>query len=262
MRTLRTCPGDARRLLFCLSGCGEFAAAAGTRAGLHIAPLRHLIHLLKYEERPDLAPDLARYLAATLAGPDWQLLWPQIDALAPVPLHAERRRERGYDQAELLANGLSSRTRIPLRLDLVERTRRTPGQVGLNAAQRQANMRNAFAAKGSCPGLHVLLIDDVYTTGATMEHAPTPCSTPAQPGSAASPLPCQVRRRTTTHDEHQIMNYAIPVGLIDLIRQSRHIPLASHVYADGDAYGSVLGMKLMLDALGKRDPRRHARSCA
>ena len=169
LRTLRTRPGDARRLLFCLSGCGEFAAAAGTRAaGLHIAPLRHLIHLLKYEERPDLAPDLARYLAATLAGPDWQLLWPQIDALAPVPLHAERRRERGYDQAELLANGLSSRTRIPLRLDLVERTRRTRAQVGLNAAQRQANMRNAFAAKGSCPGLHVLLIDDVYTTGATM----------------------------------------------------------------------------------------------
>jgi phosphoesterase RecJ-like protein len=48
------------------------------------------------------------------------------------------------------------------------------------------------------------------------------------------------------------MNYAIPVGLIDLIRQSRHILLASHVNADGDAYGSVLGMKLMLDALGKR----------
>ena len=49
-------------------------------AGLHVEPLRHLIHLLKYAERPDLAPDLARYLAATLAGPDWQPLWPQIDS--------------------------------------------------------------------------------------------------------------------------------------------------------------------------------------
>ena len=48
------------------------------------------------------------------------------------------------------------------------------------------------------------------------------------------------------------MNYAIPVGLIDLIRQSRHVLLASHVNADGDAYGSLLGMKLILDALGKR----------
>lgn len=137
-------------------------------AGLHVEPLRHLIHLLKYAERPDLAPDLARYLAATLAGPDWRTLWDQIDAISPVPLHAERRRQRGYDQAELLARGLSSRTNIPLRLDLVERTRQTRAQVGLNAAQRQANVHNAFAAGSQCTNLHVLLIDDVCTTGATM----------------------------------------------------------------------------------------------
>ncbi len=137
-------------------------------AGLHQEPLRRLIHLLKYKDRPDLAPDLARYLAATLAGPDWQHLWPQIDAIVPVPLHAARRGQRGYDQAELLARGLSARTRIPLRVDLVARSRQTRAQVGLNAAQRQANVQNAFASQGPCTGLHVLLIDDVYTTGATM----------------------------------------------------------------------------------------------
>jgi ComF family protein len=137
-------------------------------AGLHVDPLRHFIHLLKYEDRPDLAPDLARYLAATLAGPDWETIWPQLDAIAPVPLHAARTRQRGYDQAELLARGLSDRTNIPLRVDLVVRTRQTRAQVGLNAAQRQANMQDAFAATGGCTGLHVLLIDDVYTTGATM----------------------------------------------------------------------------------------------
>lgn len=137
-------------------------------AGLHVEPLRHFIHLLKYEDRPDLAPDLARYLAASLAGPEWTTIWPELDAIAPVPLHATRRAARGYDQAELLAQGLSARTNIPLRLDLVTRTRQTRAQVGLNAAERQANMRDAFAASGPCAGLHVLLIDDVYTTGATM----------------------------------------------------------------------------------------------
>lgn len=137
-------------------------------AGLHVEPLRHFIHLLKYEERPDLAPDLARYLAANLAGPEWTGIWPQLDAIAPVPLHAARRAQRGYDQAELLARGLAGRTRIPLRLDLAARTRETRAQVGLNAAQRQANMQGAFSATSACTGLHVLLIDDVYTTGATM----------------------------------------------------------------------------------------------
>jgi ComF family protein len=155
------------RCAFCL-GEPHSSLLQVRAAGLHLEPLRHFIHLLKYQRRPDLAPELARYLAATLAGPDWQLLWPQIDAIAPVPLHAERRRQRGYDQAELLARGLSTRTNIPLRLDLVERTRQTRAQVGLNAAQRHANVRHAFATTECCTNLHVLLIDDVYTTGATM----------------------------------------------------------------------------------------------
>jgi ComF family protein len=150
-------------------------------AGLHVEPLRHFIHLLKYEDRPDLAPELARYLAATFAGPDWQALWVQVDAISPVPLHAERRRQRGYDQAELLARSLSSHTSIPLCLDLVKRTRQTRAQVGLNASQRQANVRNAFAAAGSCTNLHVLLVDDVYTTGATM----AACATALRAAGAA-----------------------------------------------------------------------------
>ena len=71
----------------CCSAClgAESSPLLQVRAaGLHVEPLRHLIHLLKYEERPDLAPDLARYLAAALAGPDWGPLWPEIDAIAPV----------------------------------------------------------------------------------------------------------------------------------------------------------------------------------
>ncbi len=137
-------------------------------AALYTAPLRHFIHLLKYEQRPDLAPDLARYLAAALAGAEWDGLREQFDAVAPVPLHAQRRQQRGYDQAELLAGGLSARTNIPLRLDLVERVRQTHAQVGLNAAQRRTNVQNAFTGTANCVNLHILLIDDVYTTGATL----------------------------------------------------------------------------------------------
>jgi ComF family protein len=137
-------------------------------AGLYVEPLRHFIHLLKYEQRPDLAPDLARYLAACLAGDEWRALAPRFDVIAPVPLHADRRRQRGYDQAALLAQGLSARTSIPLRLDLVERVHFKRAQVGLNAAERRANVADAFAVRTSCANLHILLIDDVYTTGATL----------------------------------------------------------------------------------------------
>jgi ComF family protein len=138
--------------------------------------------LLKYEQRPDLAPYLARYLAAAIAGREWAALVGQINAISPVPLHPERRQERGYDQSELLARGLCTRTNLPLRLDLVRRARQTRPQVGLNAAQRQANMRDAFTALRSCTGLHVLLIDDVYTTGATL----SACATALQAAGAAS----------------------------------------------------------------------------
>ena len=137
-------------------------------AGLYVEPLRRLIHLLKYEGRPDLAPALARYLAAALAGDEWRQRIEQLDALVPVPLHAERQQQRGYNQAALLAHGLSTRTGLPVRLDLVERVHFTRAQVGLSAAERRANVQDAFAPRGDCTGLHLLLIDDVYTTGATL----------------------------------------------------------------------------------------------
>lgn len=138
-------------------------------AGLYVEPLRRFIHLLKYEGRPDLAPALARYLAATLAGDEWRGLAPQFDLIVPVPLHAARQKQRGYNQSALLAQGLSARTGLPTRTDLIERIHFTRAQVGLSAAERCANVQDAFAARASCSGLHILLIDDVYTTGATLD---------------------------------------------------------------------------------------------
>lgn len=137
-------------------------------AALHVSPLREWIHLLKYEGRRDLAPLLARYLVAALDRPDWREIVPRLDAVAPVPLHDERRRERGYNQAELLAQALCERRRLPLRTDLVQRSRLTRSQVGLNRAERRENVQDAFTATSACRGLSVLLIDDVYTTGATL----------------------------------------------------------------------------------------------
>lgn len=164
-------------------------------AGLYLDPLRHLIHLLKYDDRPDLAPDLARYLAACLAGDEWRALVGSFDAIAPVPLHADRRRQRGYDQAALLAQGLSARTTIPLRLDLVERVHFRRAQVGLNAAERRANVQDAFAARTVCAGLHVLLIDDVYTTGATM----AACATALR--NAGASLVCGLTLALPSHSQ-------------------------------------------------------------
>ncbi|HHY54328.1 MAG TPA: ComF family protein [Chloroflexi bacterium] len=137
-------------------------------AALHTAPLREWIHLLKYEGRRELAPAMARYLTATLAAQEWEPLRIRLDGVVPTPLHAERLRERGYNQAELLAQGLCRQTGLPLRTDLLTREKLTRSQVGLNAAERKANVEGAFAATSACRGLHLLLIDDVYTTGATL----------------------------------------------------------------------------------------------
>lgn len=151
----------------CLSE-GESPLQRVRAAALHVSPLREWIHLLKYERRPDLAPLLARYLTAATMQPEWTEPAMTIDAVAPVPLHAERLSARGYNQAELLARGLCRQTGLSLRTDLLQRTKLTRSQVGLNAVERHANVQDAFTASPACRGLHLLLIDDVYTTGATL----------------------------------------------------------------------------------------------
>jgi ComF family protein len=94
------------------------------------------------------------------------------DAIVPVPLHASRERERGYNQAALLALELGRRVRLPVVDDVLFRTRETIPQVGLDATERRANVLHAFQCSSTgLTGRRVLLVDDVCTSGATLEAA-------------------------------------------------------------------------------------------
>jgi ComF family protein len=97
---------------------------------------------------------------------------PRPDALVPVPLHRTRLRSRGYDQALELAKPLARALKLPIRTDLLARTRPTSAQSSLHAAERQGNLRGAFGATSALtPPLHIALVDDVITTGATLHAA-------------------------------------------------------------------------------------------
>jgi ComF family protein len=132
----------------------------------HEGAVAKTIHRFKYEQRPDLARPLAGLLASTSR----DFLKVPL-SIVPLPLHTERFRERGYDQATLLSVELSSVLKRPLRDDLLTRERATARQVGLSEDARETNVRGAFVASPAVKGLSVVLVDDVYTTGATASEA-------------------------------------------------------------------------------------------
>jgi len=124
------------------------------------------IHRFKYSRalwfEPFLADLLQREAGPVLRGAGW-------DFIVPVPLHPLKQREREYNQAEILARHLSTATNIPLNTRLLQRIAPTATQTRLKRDQRAANMKGAFAlCKGASPaGKRIVLVDDVFTTGAT-----------------------------------------------------------------------------------------------
>jgi ComF family protein len=136
-------------------------------------PLRRAVHRLKYRGRSGAA----RVLAELLVPPAAELV-PAAGApplVLPVPLFPARERERGYNQAALLARPLAGRLGLPCRTDLLRRRRATAPQVGLSRAQRFENVRGAFVAGPEVAGREVLLVDDVTTTGSTLGSAAAAC---------------------------------------------------------------------------------------
>jgi ComF family protein len=148
----------------CRRGLCPFSA--GRSLGPYAGALRTLIHELKYRGRRRVATHLA---AALLEDPVLSALVESADVLVPVPLHPRRRRERGFNQAELLARALVRRAGPSCAPDALVRRKETAPQSGLSAAARRRNVAGAFAVRrrAAVAGRIVVLVDDVLTTGAT-----------------------------------------------------------------------------------------------
>jgi len=145
-------------------------------SGLHAVnmyegSLRSCIHALKYEGVTRLAEPLGTLLAQAYLNYGMR-----ADMMVSVPLHSERQRKRGYNHAQLLASVCASRVNVPLRDDVLVRSRATAAQVGLRAYERQQNVQGAFLATPTTRevyGRRIIIIDDVCTTGATLEACAT-----------------------------------------------------------------------------------------
>ena len=138
------------------------AFAGVIAAGIHDGLLRRAVHRFKYGGACELDRPLGQLLA--------QVGQPSsaCDLIVPVPLHPTRLRERGFNQSLLLARELGRRYRLPVASRVLYRQRPTPPQRGLRAQERRRNLKNSFALRENLGGRHVILVDDVLTTGATV----------------------------------------------------------------------------------------------
>lgn len=155
---LLRCPRQARAPYFPLTDCAS--------VWHYEEPARQLVHLLKYQGDATIAQYLGAQLSLTLLHN--RPMYERAQLIVPVPLHAQRLRERGYNQALLLARELSSHTGIPMAADALIRTKATPTLVRSSRLKRMQTVRHAFAAQRALvEDKRILLVDDVFTTGAT-----------------------------------------------------------------------------------------------
>lgn len=137
---------------------------------IYDGPVREYIHRIKYQGARDLAAAMGTCMGLFATS---ESALRGCDMVLPVPLHPEREAIRGYNQAQLLASGVAEVIRRPLQPELLIRAKGTGSQERRNRAQRLRSIKGAFVSPypGYLAGKYVLLVDDVYTTGATMESA-------------------------------------------------------------------------------------------
>jgi ComF family protein len=159
---------------------GLSAVGSGASLGPYEGALRTAIHELKYGGQRRVA---ARLAEAALGEAAVSALVEPGAILVPVPLHPRRRRERGFNQSELLAREIGRRTGTPVAPAALVRRADTPAQTGLSAAARRANVKGAFAVRqrARVAGRVIVLVDDVLTTGATAQA----CARALREGGAA-----------------------------------------------------------------------------
>lgn len=136
------------------------------------APYRHILYNIKYEGRVDIGRHFGKMLGDLLASSE---TFRDVDCVMPVPLHWVRRWRRGYNQAEVIAREVAAQLGAPLDCRTLVRRRRTRTQTKLNVKDKTANVSGAFKVRKSTQGSegqpqlkHILLIDDLFTTGSTL----------------------------------------------------------------------------------------------
>ena len=140
-----------------------------TACGLFDAPLYQLIYKLKYQQQAIYSQVLGRLLAEQIRARDDMNPAHPPQALIPVPLHPRKEQQRGFNQAQLIANHSAKQLNIPCQARWLTRVKDTASQTQLNLKQRQKNMQQAFAINHLPAGIkHVAIVDDIVTTGATV----------------------------------------------------------------------------------------------
>lgn len=142
-------------------------------------PVIHLIIKLKFSQKLSYAQTFGELLAERVLK-DWYANSPLPDLILPMPLHANRLRERGFNQAVEIAKPVAKYLNIPLDLTGILRIKATIAQTGLKAKERKSNLHQAFIANRDYHGLKIAVIDDVVTTGSTIESM---CKTLKQNGA-------------------------------------------------------------------------------
>lgn len=127
--------------------------------------IQQLLHQLKYHNQPGIGREMGRWLGEAL---HQQGCLAGVDAIIPVPLHRSKERTRGYNQAGHIGRGVQQATGIPVREDILLRLRKTETQAKQHALGRWENVKEAFVVRHQPPA-SVLIVDDVITTGATVE---------------------------------------------------------------------------------------------